>query len=458
MDKNLIKWSVTSFALVVLAAFVLPGAVPISGLHLEAFDSPVVTPVPGPTPTPPVPEETQRALKYIAEREGIPIEQLVVANQHRRGYELLDRAFWAVTMLDTKGNGWYNVMVDLADGRVVDDVEAIEQAEREAHRARYGKLEPALFEHLEAMKPDDEVPVAIWIAGQPKRSEEELYAALAARYPEAQAALERSGKPFDVGDRELIREIEREYVRMLETDTQERVQPIVRYLEGQGYVVTPFGALPAVAVTLPKSVILELGRRTDVGVVYLSGKEAQTELDSAVPSDRVPAVWHRGFEGNGIEIGILEGGRVDFDSPQGHNYLHQGVARPCGEGISEHKTWVASAAASFHPTYTGVAPEATIVDACTERTDTDTVAALEWTTAQADPINASISFNKDPDLDWTDRAFDHWARAGNDTVVVPTGRPNGGDHVGSPAKGWNVITVGGSNDAVSYTHLTLPTN
>ncbi len=80
MDRNLIKWLVTSFALVVLAALVLPGAVPISGLHLETFDSPVVTPVPGPTPVPPVPKETQKALQYIAEREGIPIEQLVVAN------------------------------------------------------------------------------------------------------------------------------------------------------------------------------------------------------------------------------------------------------------------------------------------------------------------------------------------------------------------------------------------
>jgi hypothetical protein len=93
MNRNLVKVSAASFALVVLAAFVLPGAIPISGFPLETFDSPIVTPVPGPTPTPVMPEESQRALKYIAEREGIPIEQLVVVNQHRRDYELLGRVF-----------------------------------------------------------------------------------------------------------------------------------------------------------------------------------------------------------------------------------------------------------------------------------------------------------------------------------------------------------------------------
>ena len=130
---------------------------------------------------------------------------------------------------------WYDVLVDLADGSFVDDVEAIEQAEWKAHRARYDKLEPALFERLETISPDGEVPVAIWVTGRPKRSEQELFTELAAKYPEAQAALERSGKPFDVGDPDLINEIEAEYVRLLEADTQERTSSLVRHLEKRGY-------------------------------------------------------------------------------------------------------------------------------------------------------------------------------------------------------------------------------
>jgi len=443
--KNTIESLFAMLTLLVLAVLVLQGTVPVSGSHLGSFGSPITTPVvPGPTPVPPVPEETQRALQYISEQEDIPVEQLVAANQHQREYELLGRVFWAVTLLDTKDDRWHNVMVDLADGRIVDDVEAIEQAEREAHRARYGKLEPALFEHLKAMKSDAEVPVAIWVAGEPKQSEEELYAALAAKYPEAQAALERSGNPFDVGDRELIHEIEAEYVRMLKADTQERIRPLVRDLKEQKCAVTTFGALPVLVVTLPKSAILELVERTDVGVVYLSGKKEQTELDSAVSSDRVPTVWQRGFEGNGVYIGILEGGKVDFTGPAGHNYLQQGAVRPCTGGDAWHKTMVASIAASFHPTYMGVAPEATIVDACTDGTDIDTVAGLEWATTPADPINYSAGFDQDNAMHFTDRAFDYWARQGNDTVTKSSSDTGGS--ITSPGKGWNVITVGGSDN------------
>ena len=301
MNRKLIQQPTTLLFLLMLSVLVLPGIAIGSKVQLGVFDSPIATPViPSPTPVPPPPEETRRALQYIAGRKGVPVEQLVVVNQHRREYKLLGRVFWAVTLLDTKDDRWYNVMVDLADSSLVEDVEAVEQAEREAHRARYGKLEPALFDRLETMRDDEEVEIAAWVAGGPKRSEEELYAALAAKYPEAQTALERSGKPMDVDDRELGRKIEAEYVRMLEVDVQERIQPLMRYLQGQGYAVTTFGALPSIAVTLPKAAILELVERPDVGAVYLSGKEAQPELDSAVPSDRAPAVWQRGFKGNGV--------------------------------------------------------------------------------------------------------------------------------------------------------------
>jgi hypothetical protein len=376
--------SVSALAVLLISAvFVTWGIGSAAGSQPGSFQSPVATPdAPTPTPVPPMTEETQRALQYVAEREGIPVEQLVVANQNRQEYEQLGRVFWALKLLDTESGRWHNLFVDLSDGSFVEDVEAIEQAERAAHRAKYGKLDPSLFDRLATARANEKVPVAIWVAGRARRSEEELYAALASRYPEVQAALERSGNPFDVGDPDLINEVEAEYVRMLEADTQEYVWPLVRRLEEQGYAVTTVGGLPVIAAVLPKAVILEIAERSDVGVVYLDEDEAHPELDSAVPSDWVPIVWHRGFEGNGIDIGILEPGKVDFDIPGGgHNYLDQGAVRTCGEGVDEHKTWVASVAASYHPTYMGVAPEATIVDACTSTNPftTHTVSPLTCT-------------------------------------------------------------------------------
>ncbi len=84
---------------------------------------------------------------------------------------MLGGAYWAVSALDTgkAGGGWYKVMVDLDSGMVVDDIEAVEQAEEAARATRYDKLDPALAERLAILGSDDRVPVAVWAAGGPKR-------------------------------------------------------------------------------------------------------------------------------------------------------------------------------------------------------------------------------------------------------------------------------------------------
>jgi hypothetical protein len=107
------------------------------------------------------------------------------------------------------------------------------------------------------------------------------------------------------------------------------------------------------------------------------------------------------------------------------------------------KTFVASIAASYHNTLTGVAPDATIVDTCTNGSDGDTVSALSWATTLSAVINASIGFFDDGTLHFIDKAFDHYARNGNDTIVVAAGNFNTGTtYVSSPGLSWNVITVG----------------
>jgi hypothetical protein len=183
MSKNSIKWLVAVFAILALTALMLQGTISVSGSRPGSFDSPVMTPViPGPTPTPFMSQETQRALEYIAARESIPVEQLVAVNQHQREYKLLGKTFWSVIAQDLKGDRWYSVMVNLADGSFVDNIETIEQAEREAHLAKYGKLEPALHARLQQAVDEELVDVAIWIAGKPPRDQRERYLALSALF------------------------------------------------------------------------------------------------------------------------------------------------------------------------------------------------------------------------------------------------------------------------------------
>jgi hypothetical protein len=422
MSTNILKWAAVILILFVTVAAFMP-AMPVQTSGGET--------------------ETNKALEYIAKREAIPVSQLVAVNQHRRDYQFLDKSYWTVTALDTIGNGWYTVMIDLDDNSFVDDVEKIEQAEQDARFDKYGKLEPFLYEQLRLMKPEDKVQVAIWAAGSPKRSQDEIYASLASKYPEAEQALQLSGKPFDVPDPKIASQLEAEYMAILAEDTRAQVRPLVDSIQAHGYSVTAFDALPAIAVTLPKSVILEIAKRDDVGMIYLVGRMQRAELDTAVPTDLVPSVWQRGYRGSGVNIAILEAGRIDFTGPAGHNFLHQGQVRACTLGEEWHKTFVASIAASYHDFLTGVAPDATIVDACTNGSDVDTVSALSWATSRSAIANASISFFDNGTMQFVDKAFDHYARSGNDTVVVGAGNLNPDTtYVASPGLGWNVITVG----------------
>jgi len=95
----------------------------------QAFQSPIETPIP-PSPTPPSgpSNEALQALAYVAERYGLPPENLSVANEHRRDYPLLERSFRAVSIYDRGGSGFYRLLVDLASGEIEEDVTKIERA------------------------------------------------------------------------------------------------------------------------------------------------------------------------------------------------------------------------------------------------------------------------------------------------------------------------------------------
>jgi hypothetical protein len=219
------------------------------------------------TPIPTPSTDLQKALVYIASRDGIPVERLTVINQQQLKYPMLDKTYLAIKAYDLKGLGEYQVLMDFEDGSFVDDISEVEQAEREAGLAKYGKLEPILYDRLATMNDEDLISVGIWVIGELKHSRDELYAILAENHPEAKEALETTGNPFEVGDLELGEQLENEYVDLLVKDTDELVQPLVDWLQSQGYNPTVFHGMASVVVTLPKYLILEAATRNDVGVI-----------------------------------------------------------------------------------------------------------------------------------------------------------------------------------------------
>ena len=414
------------------------------------FESPLFySPLPTPTPTSsPRPSQfAQRALLHIAKREGIPLEVLQVVDDHPTEYPNLGRQFQVVTIVDTRPQGQiYKLLVDLKSGHIEEDISALMAAETQAYQKRYGKLQPALYERLQVLKDDEALPVAIWLTSGTEQSLAELqkmaFDYLAAKYPEAREAMKRFGKPIDVADPELRQRIENEYLAFLAAQTESRVQPLARELESKGFAVTTYTGMPSLTAVLPKRVILELAQRPEVSAIYLVEKEAQPELDSAVPTSLAPIVWTRGNTGSGVTIAILEEGNVD---PNNSFLHHAPISRTASVGIQNHTTWVASDAASFHDTYRGVAYGATVLSAGHEASQSDFVAALQWAINQgARVINISEGYEANNNVNWLDRAVDYWARSGFRAITKSAG--NTGGSITTPGKAWNVITVGAFDD------------
>ncbi len=355
----------------------------------------------------------------------------------------------AFTIFDHTARRDFHLLVDLDDGSVVDDVTAIERAEAEARRAKYGKLHPLLYERFQTADDKEVLPVAIWVGGERGRSREEVYAILSDRYPEVQQALARHASLFDVDAPALALQIQAEYERMRQENIAARIQPLVTYLESRGIVVETHYLLPSITATLSREEILTLVRRDDVQTIYLVEGKEETELDTAVHTNRVAPVWAAlGIEGVPepiipIIIAIVERDNVDWDN----SFLHHTLRLVGIDGEQDHATQVASAAASFHDTYRGMAPGATILSAGTDGTMSGVHFALNWALDQnADVVNLSTGFQTNtPDLEWLDRAFDYTARERQATIIKSAGNRRD-EYITSPGKGWNVITVGGIND------------
>jgi hypothetical protein len=292
-------------AIAALGVFALAQMNPSVASRAALFDSPLPTPTPqppAPIPTPGPSEAAQAALAYIANREGIPADDLKVVADHPTEYPNLGRKFQVITLVDTRPQGQvYKLLVDLQSGHIEQDVSALLAAEARAHQARYGKLQRALYERLQPLKDDETLPVAIWVAASPGQSLAEqqarAFAVLAARYPEVREVMERFGKPMDVSDPELRQRVESEYLALLAAQTEARTQPLVTELGRRGFTIATYTGMPFFTAVLPKRVVLELARRPDVSAIYLIETKEQPALDSAVPTSLAPFVWNRGYDG-----------------------------------------------------------------------------------------------------------------------------------------------------------------
>lgn len=228
-------------------------AVVYAQTDVAPFDSPLPTPLLAPTATPLSPE-AELALQFVASQHSIAQDRLAFGSQETLTFPLLERSYTYVTIHYDAPDGFqlFAVLVDPATKTVEPDFNAVRAAEEAAYRARYGKLDPALYERLQKVSDQEALPVAVWMAHtETVRSQAAIEAEIIARYPAAGEALAQKGVLWAVDDPNLLVEIQRSYEELLVETMGTRVQPVMTWLKEQGFTAEGFPGMPALAAHLP---------------------------------------------------------------------------------------------------------------------------------------------------------------------------------------------------------------
>ncbi|MFN8439624.1 MAG: hypothetical protein U0175_02590 [Caldilineaceae bacterium] len=328
----------TLLAVCFIGIILLTGRQPFTAIYAQeraSADSPL------PTPTREVTNYAQKALAYLVEKHGIPIEHLLIEYEVETGYPLSGRTFRHFVISNTHDPDWttYSLAVETTTGSIEEDITAIERVERDAYQAKYGKMEVSLYDRLQKLADDTTLPIAIWVAGKPKYTEEKILSILASEFPAAAKAIAAATKPTDVDDLEAAAKIQSRYEELVKENLEMRLQPIDNWLSQEGYVYERIDGMPSIMTTLPKSAIQKLARMDGVGLLYLVEAKPVPGLNIASASDRVPTVWQRGYTGTGTRVAVLDVNRIN--SP----CLSIIATKNPGLPLADHATKVANIAA-----------------------------------------------------------------------------------------------------------------
>lgn len=370
--------------------------------------------------------------------------------------------------------------VRLAKLMVQTSGKSFDEALKKLRCSSHGKMSWNLFELLEKRDVEGKIRVAIWLKsfGQ-LRSHPQL------RIPHQFSPVEKGDKeeflyPLDRGVKsqdlkeekglekgkiaERIQELKESQqdldieIKSLKEDNLDNLNRVVydlqvNFLSRHGIpqrdlaYTSPIA--PLVYVDLPKSRILEIIQQDDIDTIYGPNRNHDC-MNVAKPTQKADIVdnWF-GYDGSGIDLAIVEDSRVDFTN----NFLNNGVTRVAGDSnVDNHATACAGMVASLHTTHQGIAQGANIFSANgTSYDDSDMSAAMDWAavTQNVDIMNNSWGGNNySDDLNQHDRHLDYIVRHNACTVVVAAGNSGSaaGHYVGSPAKAYNVITVGNYDD------------
>ncbi|HEV2798906.1 MAG TPA: S8 family serine peptidase [Pyrinomonadaceae bacterium] len=374
----------------------------------------------------------QRLLEVAARNQGIAASELQLLNSTTVNLPLTNRTINTAKIISTRDE---NILAPSIDERGEEvDLALLKQEEERAYDARYGKLDPALYNRAQGLRSTERVKVAFWMNpvedldreelrdGRTDLSREEVKAILAKRNEQVRAATARATERFSAS------------------------------LQGAGFSVEERGDLsPVIYATLPVGQLSTYAERADVQRIYLAENRNEDHMNIAAPSIHANWVWLSGFTGADTNIAIVEDSRVDFDNNCLANNLGTRVANDAN--VDQHATATAGMAASTNSTHRGIAYGAGIYSANgTDYTDANMSAALDAAAENADILNNSwgpACEDADGSMNVHARHADYIVRYIWDTVTASAGNGGncaGNEFVGGVASGYNVIAVGNYDD------------
>ena len=476
-------WSSGRYFRLALVGVVL---VVFAALKLSSFASPTHSSSECPS-GPPGPEYLDRALVWVAERDGVaimpndagPLSSPLAPNVQNFSqttiepaisarlrpllgvYSIpvsrfvrdsnLDRCFAFVSITRRQPRQIDELMVDVTNLAVLKRSDLM-QMRSAAPIVPSTKIEKSLRSRLAAMNDTETVPVVVWFHTEPGMDagslQQRAYEELVRTIPEAAENFARYGKPFGSDDSEASRYIQQEYSRLItEVAVPEAVRAASAMLRAIGVSVSTINPMPAIRARLTRQQIDEFAQQVTVETIYLAEAAPTPALGDAAASQGIDRIWGSGILGTGEKIAIIEAGNVQLANAY-LSYDQYRLVSPTGEDV--HSTSVAAAAASFHPDYPGTARGASILSVGVGTDPWDVIWGLSWAIGSpnyAKFVNYSWCFQPYGNLDLVGRGFDYWARlqhvfvsaaSGNDALIG-----GGSEYVCSPANAFNVLGVGG---------------
>lgn len=387
-------------------------------------------------------ESTSRSARELAKQRFDASELMLVAEGEAR-FEYLGRSASTYKFSDEKGN-LYGIALD--ESRKEVDIDELRARNEQARAERNGSFDDSVLAML--ANGAERLTVSIWVATtglEPAPRPEPRERALS---PEAIDAI------YAKTDATRARALERFIAPAL--SVVKKLDPEARSLAQS----------PIIYATLSAKALRALEREPSIDRIYFEGP-AEPELDVAKLTTGVPAVNSAGFTGKGVRVAITEAGGAQAE----RNSLFlssfvQDFAGSCGP-ISEHATAVAGIfkerrldwfGTSFAEN--GITPDAELRVGGSCGSDTTQLHAASTRAADwgARAINLSWGLDTALQLRASDRFYDDIVLHRFRTIVKSAGNraanpncfPNDGVTT-SPGLAYNVITVGGLNDANTVT-------